>query len=249
MNVSQYEAQIRGFDAMPAVLVRERVYGAVRVTAEWSDERVMLRVAGDVDRRDAPAFVELFFHDVFLLLNLAMPGSFAGTIATSDGDLAVRELTFRADVFAPANQERLPLENVAEWYEALGIGTQQVAATPEGIALFELLHLARNGEDDERSILSLARAAEALLGRPDSLRRLFELREAIAFGRLPLFHPMHDEALDPRVEDATAELIEVADAAARVVIGALQEKVKAAASARLTIPANSILVVARDSGE
>ena len=36
---------------------------------------------------------------------------------------------------------------------------------------------------------------------------------------------MHDDALDPRVEDATAEWIEVVDRAAGVVIRALQQAV------------------------
>lgn len=230
MNVTQFEAQIRGLDAMPAEVVRERLYGAVRVAAEWGNDCVILRIAGDVNRRDAPAFVELFFHDVFLLLNLAVPASFGGTVATSGGEFAVRELTFRASVFAPASEERLPLKSVATWYDALGIGTQQVATTPEARAMFELLYLARNEEDDEQSILRLARAVEALLGRPESLRRLFDLCEAIAFGRVPVFHPMHDDALDPRVEDATAEWTQVAETAARLVIGALQEKVRATSS-------------------
>ena len=37
------------------------------------------RVNGDA--RDIPAFVELFFHDAFLVGNLARPGSFGGVIA------------------------------------------------------------------------------------------------------------------------------------------------------------------------
>lgn len=225
MNANRFETELRDFEAVPADGVRERVYGGVRVAADWRDGRVILDVTGDVDRRDAPAFVELFFHDVFLLLNLAAPGSFGGTIATSGGELRVRELTFSARVFATASREQLPLQRVTTWYDALGIGTQQIATTAEAIALFELLHLARSEEDDEQTILRLARAAEALLGRPESLRRLFELREEIAFGRAPVFHPMYDDALDPRIEDVTREWVEVADAAAAAVIGALQERI------------------------
>jgi hypothetical protein len=81
-------------------------------------------------------------------------------------------------------------------------------------------------ETEEDSIVRLASAAEALLGRPASLRRLFELREEIARGRTPVFHPMHDDALDPRVEDATREWVHVADAAASVVIRELQERIR-----------------------
>ncbi|HKR66959.1 MAG TPA: hypothetical protein VJZ00_24745 [Thermoanaerobaculia bacterium] len=229
MNQIRFEAEIIPADAAPHEVVRERVYGNVQVTATWPDVlttrelRVAIEVNGDVDRRDAPAYVELFFHDVFLLLNLASPGSFAGTISITGGEFRVRELTFDARCFASAPS--LPLANVVARYDSLRLGTRQIAGTPETIALFELLHLARTAEDEETSIVRLSRAAEALLGRPESLRRLFELRDEIARGRTVVFHPMQDDALDPRVEDATRKWIEVADAAAAAVVGALRARV------------------------
>lgn len=233
MNSFPFEAEITRGERVPEDVVRERVYGDVRVTAEWLSElaapevRVALEVRGDVSRLDAPAYVELFFHDVFLLLNLASPASFSGTVATTGGELRVRELELDARVFEyAAPLERLPLADVIAWYDGLQIATRQVASDAVSKALFQLLHLARGAEDEEIAVLRLASAAEALVGRPESLRRLFELREEIALGRAPLFHPMHDDSLDPDVEDATREWIEVVDAAARVVIGALQHRVK-----------------------
>lgn len=228
MNRMRFEAEIMRAEAVPIDVVRERVYGGVQVTADWPavrttpEIRVAIDVNGDVDRRDAPAYVELFFHDVFLLLNLASPGSFGGTIAVTGGELRVRELTFDARMFADA--PAIPLAKVAAWYDELQLGTRQIAESAEATALFQLLHLARREEDEEESIVRLASAAEALLGRPASLRRLFELRDEIARGRVAVFHPMHDDALDPRVEDATREWIEVADAAAGAVVGALRER-------------------------
>jgi hypothetical protein len=115
---------------------------------------------------------------------------------------------------------------VVAWYGALHLGTQQVANGAAATALFQLLHLGRTAESEEDSIVRLASAAEALLGRPESLRRLFEFREEIARGRTAVFHPMHDDALDPRVEDATREWIEVADVAAVAVIGALHAQIR-----------------------
>lgn len=228
MNKMRFEVEIARGDAIPVDVVRERVYGGVRVSAEWPADlatpeiRVAVVVEGDVDRRDAPAYVELFFHDVFLLLNLAAPGSFGGTVSITGGELRVRELSFSPRVFAYAQGlERMPLETVVAWYDGLRLGTRQVAENG-ATALFQLLHLARGEENEETSILRLASAAEALVGKPASLRRLFALRDEIANGRAPVFHPMHDDALDPRVEDATREWIEVADAAASAVIAALQ---------------------------
>jgi hypothetical protein len=233
MNQMRFEAEIVRTEAVPAVVVRERVYGGVRVGAEWPEDRatpeirVAMEVLGDVSRPDAPAYVELFFHDVFLLLNLAAPGSFGGTISITGGELRVRELTFSPRVFEYAKGlEQLPLEQVVAWYDGLRLGTQQLASEGVATALFHLLHLARGAEDEVQSILRLAGAAEALVGRAEPLRRLFDARDLIASGRAPVFHPMQDDALDPSVEDATIEWIEAADAAASVVIGALQQRVK-----------------------
>ena len=235
MNEFRFEAEIVLADAVPADVVRERVYGGVRVSAEWPARleaplvRVALEVRGELEPRDAPAYVELFFHDVFLLLNLASPGSFGGTISITGGELRVRELAFDARVFAyGAPLATLPLADVAAWYDGLQLGTRQVVTGGVATALVQLLHLARGPESDEDSILRLAIAADALVSRPQAPPRLFELRDDIAHGRVPMIHPMHDDALDPRVEDATREWVEVADVAAGVVIGALQERIREA---------------------
>ncbi|MFL6245353.1 MAG: hypothetical protein ACJ74H_04965 [Thermoanaerobaculia bacterium] len=219
----QFEARIARDRSVTHDIVRERVYGDVRVTADWNDGIVTLDVSGEFDRRGAPAYVELFFHDVFLLLNLAAPGSFDGTIAIAGGELRVHDLTFHPFT---GGADRLPIERVTAWFDSLQLGTRQVASSGVETALFELLHLARGAENEEVSILRLARAAEALLGRPESLRRLFELRDEMAQGSTPVFHPMHDDALDPRIEDATREWIDVADAAASAIVRALQDRIE-----------------------
>lgn len=233
MNEFRFEAEIALDDTAPAEVVRERVYGGVTVTAEWPREtalpvlRLPLIVRGELESRDAPAYVELFFHDVYLLLNLASPGSFGGTIATTGGDYRVRELTFDAHIFAHAAPlSRLPLPDVIRWYDGLRLGTQQIATDGVATALFQLLHLARAPEREEDSILRLSIASQALLGSSEVPPRLLALRDEIAHDRAPVFHPMHDDALDPRVEDATREWIEVADVAAHLLIDALQRRVK-----------------------
>lgn len=227
MSTFRFEAEIVRTEGVPAGVVRERAYGGVRVSAAWPEDlstlelRLAIEVTGEVDARDVPAYVELFFHDVFLIMNLAAPGSFGGTISITGGELRVRELTFSPRVFEyAAPLATVPLAQVIAWYP---LTTSQVATDAVSIALFELLHLARGEEDEEQSILRLARAAEALLGRHPSLQRLFALRDEIAKGRTPVIHPMHDDALDARVEDARRAWIEVADVAATALIGALQE--------------------------
>lgn len=228
MNRMRFEAEILRDDAaVPRDVVRERVYGGVRVTAEWPpllstpEIRIPVDIEGDFDRRDAPAYVELFFHDVFLLLNLSTPGSFAGIVSMAGGESRLRDVTLSARVFAYAAElEPVPIDKVVAWYDGLQIGTQQLADGGAAAALFQLLHLARGEENEEESIRRLATAADALGKRDDE--RLFALREEIARGRTTVIHPMHDDGLDPRVEDITAEWIEVVDRAAGVVIRTLQ---------------------------
>ncbi|HEX2833219.1 MAG TPA: hypothetical protein VHW00_09400 [Thermoanaerobaculia bacterium] len=231
MNQFRFEADIAFAEGVPTDVVSQRVYGRVRVSAQWPNPlalpvtRVALEVRGDVGPRDAAPYVELFFHDVFLLLNLASPGSFGGTISITGDALRVRELDFDARLFTyAAPLETLPVTSVIAWYDTLKLGVQQVATSGVAIALVQLLQLARGPEREEDSIIRLAIAAESLGVNVSA--RLFELRDHIARGRGPIIHPMHDDALDPRVEDATREWLEVADAAAHVVIRALQQRVK-----------------------
>src|ERR1044071_1857862 len=129
MNQMQFEAEILRDDAaVPRDVVRERVYGNVRVAAEWPpvlstpEIRIAIDVEGDFDRRDAPGYVELFFHDVFLLLNLSTPGSFGGTVSLSGGELRVRDVTYSARLFTyDAELGQVPLDKVIAWYAGLQI--------------------------------------------------------------------------------------------------------------------------------
>lgn len=220
-----------------AEVLRERVYatdaGVVRVRADWSAPadvpavRVPLRVADgrtNGDARDVPAFVELFFHDAFLLFNIAAPGSFGGTVSVSGGPYRVHELALDARVFeTAAGAKSLPLRDVVSWYDALQIGARQLATSGVAKALFHLLHLARAAEDDEVSVIRLANAAKALGN--ESLESLFALRDAIARGTAPVVHPMHDDALDGSVDDASLDWTAVVDDAAGVVVGTLRSLV------------------------
>ncbi|HEX6094878.1 MAG TPA: hypothetical protein VF432_01035 [Thermoanaerobaculia bacterium] len=211
----------------------ERVYDGVRVRAAWSVPgdapviRVPLHVIDERangDARDLPAFVELFFHDAFLLFNIAAPGSFGGVVSVSGGDYRVNELAFDESVFAYASASlaALPLRDVVAWYDSLQNGTRQLATTGVTKALFHLLHLGRGSEDDDRMVLRLAQSAEALAVPAEDLTPLFALRDAVARGTAPVIHPMFDDALDPSVDDPSCDWSAVIDDAAGRVIGALQ---------------------------
>src|ERR1043165_9374638 len=154
MSHMRFEAEIlRDEAAVPHPNLGRRVYGGVRVVADWPVDlatpeiRVGVEVSGDFDRRDAAAYVELFFHDVFLILNLSTPGSFGGIVSMAGGELRVRDVTFSARVFGyvAAGLGRVAVGDVVAWYDALGIGTQQIATTAETTALFQPPHLSRGG--------------------------------------------------------------------------------------------------------
>lgn len=232
-----------------AEVLRERSYatdeGTVRVQVDWTplvmrdhadespvqfevqviDERV------HADARDAESFAALFFHDAFLMMNLAVPGSFGGAIAILAGGSEVA-LSARLFEYAWAASSRngspsiepVPLADVVAWYDALQLGTQQVASDGVAKALFILLHLARREEDESTSVVRLGQALEAL--ETGAAPHFFELRDAIVHGVAPVLHPLADDALDDRVDDESLELVNASDFAGSVVVGALQAMVR-----------------------
>jgi hypothetical protein len=240
-----------------ALLLRERTYTSesrdVRVRIDWKplvdrdedDDSIALEMQlsdgrEQPDVRDASSFVDLFFHDVFLILNLAVPGSFGGVIATlAEGEYRGSEVSLSARAFEYAwatstrngwpRIEPLPLADVIVWYDALRLGTSQVATEDVAKALFVLLHLARREEDETMSVLRLGQALEALLGesaRSPKLTQFFALRDSIAHGSGPVLHPMADDALDATADDASFELVEASDFAGSVLVSAIQERVE-----------------------
>jgi hypothetical protein len=206
-----------------AATVLERAYttpgGIVRVQTDWTplaseDDivRIDVRVVDDGGKlapRDVPSFVELFFHDAFLLFNIAAPGSFSGAITVTGGEYRVNDLAFDASAFSyAAVTATVPLEQVVAWYRG---GTEQIAETPMQKVLFHLLHIAR-GESDEWM----------LRARLDDCLDVLEMSEPSP--GVALIHPMHDEALDDRLDDRATEAI---DRAMARVLAAIQDAVRA----------------------
>jgi hypothetical protein len=192
--------------------LRERAYGSILVQADWaplaSDEDIVqieVTVIGELDPRDISAYVELFFHDAFLLFNIALPGSFGGAITISGGEFRVNDLSFDAAPFA-CGASSMPLSEVAAWYPA---GTNQIAAAPMQIVLFHLLHIGRGGHDEW---MQRARLNECL--------KALGINESI--DEIPVTHPMHDESLDERIDDAASDVV---DRAMVRVLTAIQETI------------------------
>jgi hypothetical protein len=223
MNQHKFTAEVARQTRVPnageffrdaAIAFRERAYGNILVQTDWtplaSDDdivRIDITVTGDIDPRDVPAYAELFFHDAFLLFNIALPGSFGGAITLTGGDFRVNDLSFDAAPFA-CGAESMPLPEVVAWYPG---GTNQIASTPIETVLFHLLHIGRGGHDEWMQRARLIECLKAL--------GIDERIEEIA-----VIHPMHDESLDARLDDAATTIV---DAAMTRVLTALQDAARA----------------------
>ena len=232
MNEYRFTAEVarstrdRNAECWRSALLRERTYttreGIIRVGADWEplvSEEEVVRIDvwvidddGSIAPCDVPSFVELFFHDVFLMVNIAAPGSFGSAITVSGGEFRVNDMVFDASAFAcSAGVTTLPLSEVVAWYRG---GIQQVAGTPMQRVFFHLLHIAR-GDADEWMLRARLADCLTVLGMSDSI------------AEVPLYHPMHDEMLDERVDDDATEAI---DRAMGRVLAAIQDAVLEAAS-------------------
>jgi hypothetical protein len=208
-----------------AEVFSERTYRDARVVAEWPQARGegAIRLALRIDADDPAWYAELFLHDVFLMLNLAAPGSFGGTISLVgahdfmlDGRLFEYAWATAARAGTP-RIEALALPRVAAWYDAQRVDPMRPANSPTARALFHLLHLARSAEDDVLSNVRLAQAAEAL-GTGDPM--LFMLRDAVVRGDAPVSHPIIDD------DERSLQRVDIADRAAAAVVGALQALIR-----------------------
>ncbi len=200
------------------VSLQERVYGTVRVKADWEplfseDDVVRIDVsviddAGQLAPRDVASFVELFFYDAFLLFNIARPASFSAVITVSGGEFRVNELSFDASPFAAGLSTTVPLGEVVAWYRG---GTEQLAETPMQKVLFHLLHIGCDAPDEW-----------TLRARLDACLKALGIGELDVAGAA-VIHPMHDEALDNWLDDE----MELIDQAMARVLTAIQEAVRA----------------------
>ena len=221
----------RDVRAAAAELLRTRSYGAVQVLAEWrEDSAIRLRVDGAERESNARSVADFYAHELFLLLNLAVPGSIG--IVSPQLDAYAFEVAW---VAAKRNGwpaiEPLPLDRVLGWYDSLHLGTEQRATTPIARALFALLHLSKLDPSEPAALLHLGHALGALEFDEPRLAPFFAVREAAIAGA-SITHPMHDDSLDPSLDDGDADAIAAADLAASVVVAAVQARIKAFRGAR-----------------
>ncbi|HYR11840.1 MAG TPA: hypothetical protein VEQ60_28910 [Longimicrobium sp.] len=125
------------------------------------------------------SLVELYLHDLFLTLNLSVPGcaDFShitlGSL-TGPSNLEVLELAgyYLAPTGGPSKLfdwppiRELEFERVWNWLNSLEIGTRQVAASSVERGLFALLHACKGGSAEPAQLMWLAHALESLYDTP-----------------------------------------------------------------------------------
>lgn len=226
MNEHRFSAEVARQSRVPnavdffreaAAALRDRAYGDILVRADWTplasdDDIVRMDVAvidaeGRLAAPDVPAYAELFFHDAFLLFNIALPGSFGGAITVTGGELRVNDLSFDAAPFA-CGASSIPLSEVVAWYPA---ETSQIASTPMQTVLFHLLHIGRGGHDEWM-----------MRARLDACLKALGIDEPL--DEIAVIHPMHDESLDPHIDDAATDIV---DHAMTRILTAIQQAARA----------------------
>jgi hypothetical protein len=120
-------------------------------------------------------FVEKYIYDIFLIANLALPGSceflnvrFPNERGISSDRYGLSSYNFEEALYdhfynRSTSIQLLPLELVAHWYESLGLGIRQKAESPIEKAIFSLLHICKS-EIDETSIIWIFHSLEAIYG-------------------------------------------------------------------------------------
>jgi hypothetical protein len=122
--------------------------------------------------RNLSGAVESALHDVFLIMNIAVPGCcnfYKAELVHPErkGDLSLSNTNFELCTLPSKSFKRpkakfLPLRNVISWYDVIRVGATQVPNSPSERALFALLHLAKL-DGDLLSVVWIFYALESLL--------------------------------------------------------------------------------------
>jgi hypothetical protein len=156
--------------------------------AKLSDSKIRIRLTVEpID--EAECYAEAFIHDVYLMMNIAAPGSLnlykaclkqdfldrraQHTISLSNMYFAIAWLDRNRNRWPKAT--RLPLPDVVSWYSKVRTGAYQTPRNRMEKVLFALLHLGTT-EDTPATVVWLFNGLETLFGtRPgDNRRALFE---------------------------------------------------------------------------
>lgn len=165
-----------------------RRLGAIRIPAVVTE-------AGRQRRHRTPALdlLRLAVHEAFLILNIAVPGSFSAAQMRIETERYPYPVSMRAELFEDAwisaihqkwpSITPLPVSDVISWHRGLGLGTTQVATSRIAKALFSIQHASQIVREDPTVVIWLAQCLESLFGVPTALsRNILQTRSFALFG-------------------------------------------------------------------
>lgn len=166
----------------------------------WELDNIILPIAVEVESTSFDRSVldysdtgvaDLLMYDMFLVMNLAVPGSFACGQMPPESDhmfpfYDVFILTLQTDEYDYLNGDPcIDPKKVMSWYTEVHDASRQISANPAERALFALLHLSCIHLITPELIMWLANAIEGLYVSPDPIHKLLAAR-AEALLEIPL---------------------------------------------------------------
>jgi len=141
-------------------------------------------------------YVELYLHNIFLMMNLSAPGSFDlwnTKIVISDDAPFDKKLYLDASGLTDAWSESIenkwppicyiPLKDVQNWLHGLNINTKQYSSTRMEKALFSFLHLSKSFDDPFNHLMWAAYSLELLFDTPfTAIKKMLTDRITLVLG-------------------------------------------------------------------
>jgi len=169
------------------------------------------------------------------------------SISLSNTNFELALLTARNKFWPPIRM--LSLETVLRWFKTVRNSGHQIPQNPMERVFFALWHIAK-GDMSQVDVIWLFYAFESLLQThvgenfsslvrrfslllepkerevkllKTGLRKLYDIRNAIVHGGFEIAHPMHDEYLDPRVNQNFNRLSEATDFGNALLLAAIHK--------------------------
>lgn len=123
-------------------------------------------------------YVEAYLYELFLLLNLSMPGSITLFQTVFKAGKQSRQINIDDYFFSNSLKwsnaigwpkiGQVPIGDVVRWYKSLNIGIRQVARNNLERVIFSLLHVCNNDQISSNGLIWLAHSLESLFESPKS---------------------------------------------------------------------------------
>lgn len=158
-----------------------------RLAPDWNKATITCKarahkefMSEEIARRQIGHYLENFLYQLFIIMNIASPGSInLHKIILDAGQPIEYEINLDGNLFEYAYEisyinnwpkiNFIPLIKVWEWYNSLNIKTKQVASNRIERALFSLLNYSSEDTDNPMIFIWLTSTLEALYDLPTSL--------------------------------------------------------------------------------